>query len=179
MKLYLKMASLFFILTSTVYAESISYLESIAPATDSNMGSNFSFETGELDVPAVIVDGDTLYDVKLRLINTENGMIFSLVEAVGLPSFEERFGAIENNMSKKEVKKILGMPQDMRFNLEIKVGAFCSEPQLALGSVYEEWRYFVDPQSQGPSGFVVWFAKVEGGSEESVVVGYTKGFSCI
>ncbi len=136
----------------------------------------FSFETNELDIPVVMVDGIP-YSVKMHLIDDEQGLTFTVTEANNLPSFEERFESLQNGMTRQEVIEILGVPQNIK-NLEIKVGAFCSEPTLEVGSVYEQWEYGVDRSSQAPSGFVVWFSEVDNPSEWEIV-GKLKGFSCM
>jgi len=177
MKFYLSIVSLFLMSLGTADAESLELTAS--PNQITSMGPEFSFETGELNIPTVIVDGETLYNIKMQLMNSENGMIFSLVEAISQPSFEDGFGEIENNMSKSEVKRFLGMPQNIDFNLDVRGLAYCSQPPLEVGSIYESWRYFVDRTVDESSGFVVWFAKVDGVSEEMVVVGKVDGFGCI
>ncbi|VAW45038.1 hypothetical protein MNBD_GAMMA04-659 [hydrothermal vent metagenome] len=176
MKFYLSIASLFLMLQGTSYAESPDFV----PLTENPTfkSPNFSFATGELNIPTVIVDGNQLYDVKMQLMNTENGMLFSLVNAVEQPVFEEIFETITNNMSKKEVINRLGMPQEMHFDLEIKL-PYCDAPQLELGAIYDQWTYFNDSSKMGPSGFAVWFAKVEGVSDKELVVGKVNGYGCI
>jgi hypothetical protein len=139
--------------------------------------SSFSFATKELNIPAVVVDNNKLYTVKMNLINNENNLMFVLAQATELPLFEQRFETIEDNMSRQQVINLLGIPEKIK-NLEIKAGAFCSEPSLDVGSSFEQWEYSVDSTSQGPSGYVVWFSKVDNTSEWKVV-GKINGFSCI
>jgi len=92
-------------------------------------------------------------------------------------SFEERFNTVQNDISRQETIKILGVPQRIR-NLEIKSRSFCSEPLLDVGSMYEQWEYGVDSSSQGPSGYVVWFSKSDTPSEWKTV-GKGKSYTCI
>lgn len=139
--------------------------------------SSFSFVTKELNIPAVVVDNNKLYTVKMNLINDENNLMFVLAQATELPLFEQRFETVVDNMSRQQVINLLGIPEKIK-NLEIKAGAFCSEPSLDVGTSYEQWEYSVDSASQGPSGFVVWFSKVDNTSEWKVV-GKINGFSCI
>lgn len=138
---------------------------------------NFSFATKELNIPVVVVDNNKAYTVKMNLISDENNLTFVLDQATELPLFVERFRAIEDSMSKQQVIRLLGIPEKIK-NLEIKAGAFCSEPSLTVGTSFEQWEYSVDSTSQSPSGYVVWFSKVDNTSEWKVV-GKINGFTCI
>jgi len=136
----------------------------------------FSFHTKELVIPVVNVDG-IAYSVKMHLIDNDDRLIFTVTEADILPPFEQRFESVQNGMTRQQVMEILGLPQKIK-NLEIKAGAYCSEPKLELGSAYEQWEYGVDTSSQAPSGFVVWFSEVDKPAEWELV-GKLQGFSCM
>lgn len=137
----------------------------------------YSSMTKELLIPVVNVDNTTSYSVKMTLANNSEQLLFSLDEAVVLPAFEDRFVNVENGMTRQAVVDLLGMPGKIK-NLQITTSPFCDQPSLNLGSYYEQWEYNVDPTLQAPSGFVVWFASVDGSSEWSVV-GKIKGYACI
>jgi hypothetical protein len=159
-KIFFKVTILFFIFTCTSSANE----------------SSFSFATKELNIPRVIVDENKYYAIKMTLTD-EKEFVFSLAEANELPSFEERFETIQNNMSRPEVLNILGVPQKIQ-NLEKKELEFCSEPSIESGTAYEQFEYAIDSNSDGASGFVVWFAKVDNTAEWKVI-DKIKGFSCM
>ena len=159
--IFIKTSVLFFILICTAKASE----------------SNFSFETKELNIPVVVVDNDRLYTVKMTQINDDSNLMFVLSEGTELPLFKERFETIVDNMSRQEVVDLLGMPEKIK-NLEKKAGEFCNEPALDVGISFEQWEYGVDSSLQGPSGFVVWFSKVDNTTEWKVV-GEINGFGCI
>ena len=138
---------------------------------------DYSINSGELHIPYLDVDNNSSYSVKMIIKNVGN-LEFAVTELTRLAPFEDRFNSIQNLANRIEVLNALGFPEKI-FNLVIKKLPFCSQPtSLNVGAMYEQWEYKVDSTSQGPSGFVVWFAGVSG-SPTWTVVGKIKGYSCL
>lgn len=137
----------------------------------------YSLSSGELDIPQLQVDDGSTYAVTLRLIDAST-MDFALIEAMKLPAFEARFGLVQNGLTRGDVVGILGMPESVS-NLTVEDLPVCSEPpSLSAGTMYEQWEYGVDSTSQGPSGYVVWFAATTD-PRRWRTVGKVEGYSCL
>ena len=107
---FIKTSILFFmfICAVKVSAQSLEVTPDMVPIENR---PHFSFITKELNIPIVVVDGESQYSVKMNLISDDNDFIFALSEVTALPSFEERFENITDNMSRQEVIDLLGFPQ--------------------------------------------------------------------
>ena len=150
----------------------LSIFFSISETYADNTNALFSFTTNELYIPKVIIDNKDYYRVKMKFQNN----VFLLSEIINIPSPKELLVKIEKGMTRHEVLNILGIPDKIK-NYEKKSIAFCSEPTIDIGKIYEQWEYGVDSTMQGPSGMVVWFAEIDD-SSKWLVIDTSDGFVC-
>ncbi len=139
--------------------------------------SIYNDTTLEYYIPVLYADG-VPYTVILGQGTSPYGELIAKVnEITELSPFATRFNSINNNMTRQEVLKVLGIPKKI-YNIKKTADQQCSAPIIPVDSWYEEWEYGGNHHSSRPSGFAVWFASVDQSSVWKTVGSIDK-FICI